>query len=272
MSARRKILASAGIAAVAAAIGMAAPAHASVNTSTVFTNNEAGWQAHGNGWNFRYVQANVTLPDITTSTFRASFARYGASLRLGNGAQIADLGISTTPDSTTYNAAFAVELSDATTIHCSNTSSPGMPAGDTVTMTLFYDYNTGVLQYKVADHTNSTTFAGSCADPGQFFGSAQVVAGFSADDWSPATVHAVSGNHRLVRFDSTVVTSRTGIRSSIGTGSGHWPTQKIAMTSDGTPAGTLLASVPFAWGKTAVSPDNTVRDGRNFTVWMPAAA
>ena len=255
-----------------ATLALAAPAHASVNAVTVYTSNEAGWQAHGNGWNFRYLQANVTLPDITTSTFRASFAGYGASLRLANGAQIADVGISTTPDSTTYNAAFAVELSDAHTINCSNTSSPGMPAGDTVTMSLYYDYPAGVLQYKVADHDNGATFAGSCLDHGQFFGSAQVVAGFSANDWSPATVHAVSGHHPLVRFNSTVVTSRTGIRSSIGTGSGHWPTQKVAMTSDGTSTGTLLASVPFAWGKFAVSPDNVVRDGRNFTVWMPSSS
>lgn len=271
MSARSRMLALAGIAA-AAGIAFATPAHASVNAGTVFTSNEAGWQAHGNGWNFRYVQATVTLPDITTNTFKASFAGYGASLRLANAGQIVDLGISTTSSSITYNAAFAVELSDATTIQCSNGASPGMPAGDTVTMTLFYDYNTGVVQYKVTDPAKGTSFAGSCADHGQFFNTAQTVAGFSVNDWSPAHVNPVSGSHRLVRFDNTIVTSRTGIRSSMGTGSGHWPVQEVAMTSDGTPSGNLLASVPFAWGNFAVSPDTTVRDGRNFTVWMPAAA
>lgn len=261
------VLGFAGIALTAGA------ASASTNAGTVITNNEAGWQAHGNGWNFRYLQANVTLPDITSNTFKAAIpGGYGASLRLANGSQIADLGISTTPTSGDYNAAFAVEYSDGHTIGCSNTGSPVMPAGDTVTMTLFYDYPHGILSYNVTDHTNHTSFASTCSDPGQFFGAGQMVAGFSADDWTPATgVHAVNGNHRLVMFTNTVVTSRTGIRSSIGTGSGHWPTQKLAMTSDGTPTGTLLASVPFAWGSFAVSPDNVIRDGRNFSVWMPSA-
>lgn len=273
----KSMLAVAGAVAAAAALALSAPAaHASVNAGTVHTTNEAGWQAHGNGWNFRYLQATVTLPDITNATFRGAIPHgYGASLRLGNGSQIADLGISTTPspDPGNYNAAFAVEYSDGHTYGCLNGASPVMAPGDTVTMTLFYDYTGGNLSYSVADRTNHTSFAHTCHDPGQFFGSAQVVTGFSVNDWAAATgVHAPSGNHRLVMFNNTVVTSRTGIRSSIGTGSGHWPTQKIAMTSDGTPTGTLLASVPFAWGKFAVSPDSVVRDGRNFSVWMPSAS
>lgn len=252
------------------------PAHASTNAGTVFTNNEAGWQAHGNGWNFRYLQDTVTLPDITNNTFKTAIpGGYGASLRLGNGSQIADLGISTTPTSGVYNAAFALEFSNLTygSGSCLNGASPAMQAGDTVTMTLFYDYAHGVLSYGVTDRTNSTQFMGTCSDSGQLFPTAQVLAGFAANDWSAPSpvVHAVSGNHRLVMFTNTVVTSRTGIRSSIGTGSGHWPTEKVAMTSDGTPTGTLLASVPFAWGSFAVSPDNVVRDGRNFSVWMPSS-
>lgn len=250
----------------------ALPAQASTNAGTVFTTSEAGWQAHGNGWNFRYLQDTVTLPDVTSNTFKTAIpGGYGASLRLGNGTQIADVGISTTPASGVYNAAFALEFSNIT-YSCLNGSSPAMQAGDTVTMTLFYDYTHGVLSYGVLDRTNSTQFTGTCSDPGQLFPTAQVVAGFSVNDWQAATnVHAPSGNHRLVMFTNTVVTSRTGIRSSIGTGSGHWPTEKIAMSSDGTPTGTLLASVPFAWGAFAVSPDNVVRDGRNFSVWMPSS-
>ena len=258
--------------AAGAAIAFASPAHASVNAGTVYTSNEAGWQAHGNGWNFRYLQDDVTLPDVTSSTFQGSFAGYGASLRLANGSQIVDVGISTATSGGPYNAAFAVEYPDHS-LGCSNTASPAIPAGDTVRMTLFYDYTgSGNIRYSVSDTTQAGhNFSGTCHDPDQFFGAAQVVAGFSADDWTPATVHPVSGNHRLIQFRDTVVTSRTGIRSSIGTGSGHWPTQKIALTSDGTPTGTLLASVPYAWGKFAVSPDNVIRDGRNITVWMPKA-
>ena len=257
-------VASAGIALVATAL----PAQASVNAGTVNTTNEAGWQAHGNGWNFRYLQDTVTLPDITNNTFKAAIpGGYGASLRLGNGSQIADVGLSTTPASGVYNAAFALEFSNIT-YSCLNGSSPAMQPGDTVTMTLFYDYTHGVLSYGVLDRTNSTQFTGTCSDPGQLFPTAQVVAGFSVNDWQAATnVHAVSGNHRLVMFNNTIVTSRTGIRSSIGTGSGHWPTEKVAMVS----GSTLLASTPFAWGKFAVSPDNVVRDGRNFSVWLPSS-
>lgn len=274
MSTRNKMLALAASAAAVATITLASPAHASVNAGTVYTANEAGWQASGNGWNFRYLQADVTLPDITSDTFKTAIpGGYGASLRLANGSQIADVGISTTPASGVYNAAFAVEYSDAKTYGCLNGTSPAMAAGDTVRMTLYYDYASGNLSYGVADRTSGKSFSGTCHDAGQFFGKAQVVAGFSVNDWSPATgVHQVSGNHRLIMFANTVVTSRTGYRSSIGTGSGHWPVQKMAMTSDGNPTGDMLASVPYAWGKFAFSPDSVVRDGRNFSVWMPSAS
>ena len=280
LRARFVIVACAALAVLGSGIAVAAGAGASVNPgTTVYTASEAGIQAHGNGWNFRYLQANITLPDITSNTFKAAIpGGYGGSLRLANGNQIVDLGISTTPGSGAYNAAFAVEYSDGHTYGCLNGDSPATPAGDTVTMTLYYSYAAGGLSYGVTDRTRAGhDFSGTCSDPGQFFGSAQIVAGFSVNDWTPATnVHAVSGNHRLVMFTNTVVTSRTGYRSSIGTGSGsgsgHWPVQKLAMTSDGTPTGTLLASVPYAWGSSAVSPDNVVRDGRNFSVWMPAGA
>jgi hypothetical protein len=78
----------------------------------------------------------------------------------------------------------------------------------------------------------------------------------------------VNGNHRLAGFTNTVVTSRTGIRGSIG--SAPWPVQNMILTSDGTSTGAVRASSPFAWGRYAAAPDNTVRDGRNFTVWLPA--
>jgi len=201
-----------------AALALSAPAaHASVNAGTVNTTNEAGWQAHGNGWNFRYLQDTVTLPDVTGNVFKTAFASYGASLRLANGNQILDLGISTTTSSGDYNGGFAVEYKNLS-YACINGASPVMHAGDTVKMTLFYDYTAGVAHYSIADGTNHTSFTGTCADLDQFFGSAQVVAGFAVNDWSAPSpaVNQVPGNVRLVQFRNTVVTSRTGTRSSIG--------------------------------------------------------
>lgn len=251
-------------------------AGASVSPTQLATHNVAGFQAHGNGYNYRYVQAQVTLPDITAASWQSSIpGGYGASLRLQDASQIADLGISTTPGSGVYNAAFALENSNSTYACTANGGpSPQVPAGDTVKMTLYYNYPgyttsgpAGQLGYSVADLTHpADSWSSTCMDSGHWFSTARVVAGFTASDWADESgITAPAGNQRLVQFNNTVVTSRTGVRGSVG--SAPWPVQRLAMLDT---SSNLLASTPAAWGKIAVSPDNVVRDGRSFTVWMPS--
>lgn len=255
----------------------ASQADASVNPAQFTTVGFAGGQAFGNGWNFRYIQEKVTLPDITSGTFLAAIpGGYGASVRLQDAAQTVDLAISTTPGSGVYNAAVAVEFPNHT-VGFTNGASPAVAAGDTVMIDLFYNYSgfnftgpVGQVNYSVTDLTSPAhSFSGHFSDTGQFFNTARSGAGFTADDYAapPSPVHVVSGNHRLVTLTDTVVTNRTGVRGSIA--SAPWPVQKLAVTSTGG-ATPLLASVPFFWGKFATSPDSTVRDGRNFSVWLPS--
>jgi hypothetical protein len=269
---RAGVLAVAGAAALG--FGGMASAGASVNSTThVFTKEEAGFQASSlpgdkAPWHYRYVQAQLSLPDVTGKADQAAFpGGVGFSTRLTDAAETAVLGISTTPASGVYNFAFALEGSDGTTVSCVNGNSLPSGAGDTVAMSLYF---TGkAVQYNGTDKTTGKVFSGSCSTPNQAWTSVQVGDEFATDAYgSPSGFTPPSGNLRLGTFTSTAVTSRTGIRGSIG--SAPWPVQNLVMTSDGTSGGTLDASTPLAWGSYAAAPDTKVRDGRNFSVWLPS--
>jgi hypothetical protein len=256
----------------------AATAAARVNTTTkVYSAEEAGFQAgslpgESAPWHFRYAQAQVTQPDVTSNTDKAAFpGGYGVSVRLSNGTESAVLGISTTPASGSYNAAFNLEARpDGHTLgSCADLNSPATPAGDTVEFSIYFDGTR--LSWAVTDKTDSArSFSGSCTDPkaGDSFTQAQIGTEFGATPWSSSPPNAVSGHFRLAGFTSTVVTNRTGIRGSAG--SAPWPVQNMILTSTGTAAGQVRASTPFTWGRYAAPPDTVARDGRNFTVWLPA--
>lgn len=254
----------------------AATAHAQAGPA-VYSAEAAGYQAASTPgdrapWHFRYVQAQLVLPDVTSNTGKAAFpGGYGDSVRLTNAGSAAVLGISTTPASGVYNPAFNFEkaTTGATigTGGCLNTNSPAIQAGDTVVLSLYFSGS--VIGYNVTDKTSPAgDFSGSCTDPaaGDLFTSAQIGAEFGVTPWSVAAPARVNGNHRLVTFTSTVVTSRTGIRGSAG--SAPWVTQPVTLTAGGND---VRASVPFTWGQYKAAPDLVNRPGRNFSVWLPAA-
>ncbi|MGH8922994.1 MAG: hypothetical protein ACRD0H_32400, partial [Actinomycetes bacterium] len=220
---RRFILTAAAAAAVlAGSAAYAASAGAAVQPRTVYSGEEAGFQAASlpgdpAPWHYRYVQAQVTLPDVTGAVDKAAFPGYGVSVRLTNGSESAVLGISTTPASGAYNPAFNLEkaTSGATLggAGCLNTESPAIAAGDTVVLAVYFDGS--VIRYNVTDKTNpAKDFAGACADPaaGDSFTSVQIGAEFGVTPWSAAPPAVVNGYHRLAAFTHTVVTNRTGLR------------------------------------------------------------
>lgn len=269
-----RVLALAGVLSFAAGAGLAATTPAGASVSSTFTREEAGFQASSlpgdpSPWHFKYVQASTVLPDVTGAAAAAAFpGGFGASVRLTDAAETAVLGTSTTPASGTYNFAFALEGSNGTSVSCVNSMSLPSASGDSVTMSL-YATPDGYVQYNGTDTSNGKVFAGHCFTPGQAWTSVQTGDEFAADAYgSPSgfTPPAPSRNFRLNGFSNTVVTNRTGLRGSAG--SAPWPVQNMVMTSDGTSGGTLEASTPFAWGTYAASPDNVVRSGRNFSVWV----
>ena len=272
----RSIGAVALLAGAAVLTAVAAPAA----TAVAYSGEEAGVQAGlvspdspCNGcWHFRYVQAQVTLPDVSGTVDAHAFAGTGFSVRLSNAAESAVLGLSTGsgPGGGSWNAAFNLEArpSGSTIGGCVSTASPAVPAGDTILLDLYYDGHT--LSWNAVDKNNGAlSFAGHCSDPtaGDQFTQAQIGSEFGITPWDLTPPAMVSGNFRLGTFPDTVVTSRTGIRGSAG--SAPWPTQLIDCTSNGHSSGQVRASVPFTWGKYAASPDKVSRSGRNFGTWLP---
>lgn len=262
-----------------AAVLAALPAQAA--TAVAYSGEEAGLQAGLAGpdapchscWHFRYVQAQVTLPDVTGAVDAHAFAGTGFSVRLSNAAESAVLGISTSsgPGGGTWNAAFNLERrpSGSTIGGCVSTASPAVPAGDTVLLDLYYDGH--VLTWQAADKNNAAlSFSGHCADPtaGDSFTQAQMGSEFGITPWDLAPPAMVSGNFRLGSLTNTVVTNRTGERGSAG--SAPWPVQILDCTSNGRSSGQVRASVPFTWGNYASAPDGVERSGRNFSTWLPS--
>lgn len=255
------------------AVAGAGAAGAAVSPPHTFSGEEAGFQAFGNGWHFRYAQAQVTLPDVTGAADTAAFPGYGVSVRLSNAASSAVLGVSTSTggSSSVYSPEFNLESSPSgsTIGACLSGGSDFIPAGDTVKLSVYFD-NTH-LSADVTDLTNHAhNFGFTCTAPaGDSFDHAQLGTEFGVTPWSLSPPAAVSGNFRLATLTNTVVTSRTGIRGSAAAGGG-WPVQNMVLTSNGLASGAVRASTPFAWGAYAASPDNVVRDGRNFSVWLPS--
>ena len=229
---------------------------------------EAGYQA-GNPlanspWHYRYVQAQVTLPDVTGNVDKASFAGYGVSVRLTNVTESAVLGISTTPGSGSYSPAFVLEAAPTggTIGSCSDLNSKFIPAGDTVVFSIYFDGSH--LSANVTDKDDATKdFAFTCTDPtpGDLFDQAQIGTEFGVSPWTSGVPTPPSGIHPLATFSNTVITNRTGIRGSVG--SAPWPTQKLVIVNG---SNVVRATPSITWGTGPASPDNVSRPGRNFSV------
>ncbi|GEM_PF-2082326 len=219
----------------------------------------------GGGWHFRYVRTTFKLPDA--SQFAAVTGSFGLSVQLWSESSTAVLGISTcttsscqlggTAVSEPYNAAVAVFNHDAGhTVAYSNGSSPPMAAGDTVTLSIYFDLASGYDHFLAVDNTTGVSFGTRFADPGELYFTARVGAEFGFTPWSsPAGGWAAPASRvRLAEFATTLITSYNGTR---GTLTGKWSSSPIILTSDGTSRGTHLADAPVLWSS-----------GRNFGVWL----
>jgi hypothetical protein len=263
MTSGRLILAAAGLAALAplgpaASAGAAtASAPSAATVSKAYSVEEAGYQASGSGWRFRYAQATVTLPNSSLSPYASG---EGVSVQLRAADETVVLGISTTPGSTRWNAAVAIEqqlgqggcanpggcFSDA------SGNSPTFATGDSVSFSLYYVPGSGFVYYSAADATSGQSFAGRFQSAGAMFTSARTGVEFGVDPWSPGTGYTAPATAvTLAAFTAIRFTSYNGTRGFIG--GAKWATSEVLTTSTGTSAGTLIASpsVPASNGAKA---------------------
>jgi hypothetical protein len=264
MTSGRLILAAAGLTGVAAlaALGPAAAAGASVTPSAAtvskaYSVEEAGYQAAGTGWRFRYAQATVVLPVSSLSPYTGG---EGVSVQLRAADETVVLGISTTKGSSNWNAGVAVEQqfgqggcgSPSGCFTNANGNSPVFTTGDTVSFNLYYNPSSGFVYYTADDTTSGQSFAGRFQDSGALFTSARIGLEFGIDPWTGGTGYTAPPSAQLLAgFTGIRFTSYDGTRGFIG--GARWTTSQVLTTTTGTAAGTLIASpsVPAKNGATS---------------------
>ncbi|MDQ2876098.1 MAG: hypothetical protein M3Y33_15435, partial [Actinomycetota bacterium] len=232
----------------------------------VYSVEEAGYQASGSGWRFRYAQATVSLPVSSLSPYTGG---EGVSVQLRAADETVVLGVSATPGSASWNAAVAVERqfgqggcsSPSGCFTHVNGNSPVFRTGDTVSFNLYYIPSSGFLYYTATDATSGQSFAGRFQDPGALFTSARIGVEFGVDPWTPGTGYtAPATSQRLAGFTAIRFTSYDGTRGFIG--GAKWTTSQVRATTTGTSGGTLIAS-----------PSGPAKNGAaSFTVTAAAAS
>jgi hypothetical protein len=224
-------------------LATAAPSAAAVKPA-IASPEQAGYVA--TGARFRYVQATVTLPNA--AQFAGQIGAYGASVQLWSGAKILVLGISTctttscAPGGTPapaepYNAAVAVfDRATGGVLH-SDSSSPAMAPGDSVTLSAFYDRAAGTDTFTVTDTTSGKSFTDTYSDPSATYQQARAGAEFGADPFHTAPYNAPPDPVHLVKLGGIRVTDYSGQRG--GFSSSHWDHGKVNWTRNGKATGAV---------------------------------
>jgi hypothetical protein len=275
MTTARIVLAAAGLAALSAlgpAAGAAAAAASAARpaavrmlpaaqrgaaaVSTVYSVEEAGYQASGSGHRFRYVRATLRLPDSARSPYTRG---EGVSVQLRSANETVVLVIAATPGARVWNAGVKVERrqgqggcmkKDGCFTHV-NTHSPPFGTGNAVSFNLYYDRHSGTLYYTATDSTLGQAFVGWFPDPAEQFTSARVGVEFGPNAWTPGSRYAPpSAARQLASFTGVRFTAYNGSQGAIG--GAKWTTSRVLATSTGTARGTRIAtpSLPRASGAT----------------------
>lgn len=249
-----------GIGLVAAAAVMAplitstaASASPAVTRPVIFSAEQAGAAIGAPRVHYRFVATTFTLPRSSKLPYSTGG---GLSIQLRSASEIFVLGISAVPGSQ-WNAA-AVDLqpgncTDASCIVYSKANSPLMKAGDSVTLSAFYNASTGFMFYTAQDHTSGAIFAARFSDPGALFSSVRVGAEFAvfpaATPGSPFM--APAADFRLALLTNTMVTQLNGTHVSLVKSS------QVVETSTGTSTGHVQVNAPTVWN-----------NGANVGIWV----
>jgi hypothetical protein len=233
-----------------AATALAAPA---TTRPVVHSAEQAGAAVHKNRVHYRYVETTFTLPNSNKIPYSSGG---GLSVQLRSGPEIFVLGISAVPGSQWNAAAADVQPGNGTTgsdLFYSNGNSPVMNAGDSVTMSAYFNAGNNFLYFNVNDHTAGTAFSGRFSDPGAFFSSVRVGAEFAA--FPAATPGSAftspAQDFRLAVLTNTKVTQLNGTHVTLA------GSTQVVETSDGTSTGTVQLNAPTVYN-----------NGRNTGIWV----
>ena len=252
---RRLAIGLVAAAAVTAPLITAAAASAStaVTRPVTYSAEQAGAAVSATRVHYRYVQTTVTLPNSNRLPYSSGG---GLSVQLRSADDVFVLGISSVPGSQWNAAAVDLQPGNCTQASCitfSNANSPLMNAGDSVTLSAFYNASTGFMFYTAQDNTSGATFAGRFSDQGALFGSARVGAEFAVfPAAAPGSAFvAPPSDFRLALLTKTGVTQLNGKHLTL-----NGSTQVIE-TSTGISTGHVQVNAPTVWN-----------NGTNLGIWV----
>lgn len=233
-----------------AAAAWAAPG---VTRPVTYSAEQAGAAIGAPRVHYRFVETTFTLPRSTRLPYSSGG---GLSVQLRSADDVFVLGISAVPGSAWNAAAVDLQPGNGTTesaIFYSNGNSPPMQAGDSVTLSAFYNAGNGFLYYTALDHTTDATFAARFSDPGAAFTSVRVGAEFAVfPAGTPASAFVAPANDfRLALFTGTKITQLNGKHVTL-VGS-----TQVVETSNGTRTGHVQLNAPTVYNF-----------GQNTGVWV----
>jgi len=235
------------------ATGTAALAAPTTTRPAVYSAEQAGAAVHKTRVHYRFVTTTFKLPDSNKIPYSSGG---GLSVQLRSGPDIFVLGISAVPGSDWNAAAVDLQPGNGTTnsaIFYSNGNSPVMKAGDSVTLSTYYNTANEFLYFNATDHTAGTAFSGRFSDPGAFFSSVRVGAEFAVfPAGTPgSTFVAPAQDFRFALLTDTSVTQLNGTHVSLVNST------QVVETSDGTSTGTVQVNAPTVYN-----------DGANTGIWV----
>lgn len=235
----------------------ASPAFAATaSRPKIFSAEQAGASVGAPRVHYRYVETTFTLPNANKIPYSSGG---GLSVQLRSAGEIFVLGISSVPGSNApWNAAAAdVQPASCTSgsscLVYTNTNSPPMNAGDSVTLSAYYNTGNGFLYFNATDNTTGSTFAGRFHDAGALFSSARVGAEFAA---FPAGIPGSAfinpaQDYRLALLTGTKFTQLNGTHVTLTSSS------QVIETSDGSSKGTVQLNAPTIYN-----------NGHNTGIWV----
>jgi hypothetical protein len=219
----------------------------------VFSAEQAGAAVHKTRVHYRFVATTFRLPNSAKIPYTSGG---GLSVQLRSGPDIFVLGISAVPGSQWNAAAVDLQPGNCVSGGCifyANGNSPVMNAGDSVTLSAFFNTSNGFLYFNATDHTAGTAFSGRFSDPGAFFSSVRVGAEFAV--FPAATPGSAfidpAADYRLALLTSTRVTQLNGTPVSLV------PSTQVVETSDGTSTGIVQVNAPIVYN-----------NGQNTGIWV----
>ena len=247
-----------GLAAAAAVVAplitsAAASASPAIIRPVTFSAEQAGASVSAPRVHYRFVETTFTLPKSSKIPYASGG---GLSVQLRSADEVFVLGISAVPGSQWNAAAVDLQPGNCITAGCivySNGNSPVMNAGQSVTLSAFFNAGNGFLYFKARDNTTGAIFAGRFSDPGAFFSSARVGAEFAVFPAAkPGSAFVPpAADFRLALLTKTTVTQLNGTHVSLV------KSAQVVETSTGTSAGHVQVNAPTVFN-----------NGANTGIWV----